>query len=176
MSADSSSRNEPNPQNLRQLQIIVGALVTGCVVFLAITQVVDHQGEALDKGQTPIQTYIAIVYAVMSLAARVVAPGVMVSAGRKRIVGAGDEDLDESRVRESLMQLLLTKTIVGAAIIEGATFFMLIAHMIEGMPLTLVLAVALIVVLAFHMPTRSGVTHWIEDQLALIDQERKSVR
>jgi hypothetical protein len=37
----------------------------------------------------------------------------------------------------------------------------------------LVVAVAMILGLVFHIPTRSGVVHWIEDQLQLIEQERQ---
>jgi hypothetical protein len=65
---------------------------------------------------------------------------------------------------------------VGAAIIEGATFLMLIAYMTERFTPVLAIAVVLIVAIAAHMPTRSGVVHWIEDQLRLVDEERSMGR
>jgi hypothetical protein len=43
-------------------------------------------------------------------------------------------------------------------------------------PIVLIVAIALIVCVAAHFPTRSKVFAWIEDQLLLIEQERQSGR
>jgi len=48
--------------------------------------------------------------------------------------------------------------------------------MIERQTMVLGLAVPLIAAIALHMPTVSSLTHWIEEQLRLVDEERSMVR
>jgi hypothetical protein len=55
--------------------------------------------------------------------------------------------------------------------LEGAVFLLLIAHLVERSPVSLILAVVLIVALARHIPTRAGVESWMEDQQRLIREE-----
>jgi hypothetical protein len=65
------------------------------------------------------------------------------------------------------------KTIFAAAVLEGAAILLLIAHLVEDSPLSLGVAIVLIVVLAAHFPTESRVDGWIEDQTRLLDEERQ---
>jgi len=62
---------------------------------------------------------------------------------------------------------------MGAAILEGATFFLIIVYMMERSPLMLTCAVALVVVVAAHFPTVDRVSDWITDRLYRIDEERQ---
>jgi len=48
--------------------------------------------------------------------------------------------------------------------------------MIERQTMVLGLAVPLIAAIALHMTTVSSLTHWIEEQLRLVDEERSMVR
>ena len=72
-----------------------------------------------------------------------------------------------------LFVVFQTRTIVAGALLEGTAFFALITYMIERSPLALTLAVLLILGVAVHFPTRSGVIRWIEDQLRLVERERQ---
>ena len=152
---------------LRQLQIIVGSLVAGCLFFLVIVLVVSS-GMAAAEG-LPLISYIAIGFAVMALLARITIPRAMLASGRRKIRRQGGH----AAAADGLLQLLPTQTIVACAVLEGATFFLLVAYLVEGWLPALIVAVALIVLLGLHMPTRSRAIHWIEDQLGLLLQEQQ---
>jgi hypothetical protein len=162
---------------LPQLQIIVGALVAGCVFFLVVALLVSRGMAA--GGDPPLVSYIAIGSAVMAVLARVALPRTIVAAGRRKILGEAGHDaargdrLDRSAAAARLLQLLPTATIVACALLEGATFFLLVAYLIEQWLPALVTAVAMIFLLVLHIPTRSRVIHWIDDQLAVLEQERQ---
>lgn len=162
---------------LRTLQIIVGSLVAGCVFFVGVVLFVS--GEVAAAGESPLVSYVAIAFAVMAVLARVAIPRVLVAAGRQSILGergpegGQDETPDQSATVARLLQLLSTTTIVACAILEGATFFLLVAYLTERWLPVLALAVALMGLLALHVPSRSRAIHWIEDQLALLEQEQR---
>ena len=67
----------------------------------------------------------------------------------------------------------MTKTIVGAAILEGATFFLIVVFMLERSPLMAACAVALMAVVAAHFPTIGRVSEWIADRLRRLDEQRQ---
>jgi hypothetical protein len=174
---------------LRTLQIIVGALLAGCTFFLAIVLIASREMAGGDG--PPLLSYTAIACGVMALLARAVTARAIVAAGRRNIlrkagrapiggtwsmpqpVGVRGDTLDESAVVAGLLPLLSTATIAACAMLEGATFFLLVAYLVEQWLPALIVAVAMIVLLALHLPTRSRVIHWVEDQLALLGQERQ---
>jgi len=179
------SWQEQVAKSLLPLQIIVGALVAGCVVFLVIVLVAGGAAAGDAGNQRPLAvSYMALAFLGAAIAARCIMPGIVVRAGRRNIArGTYPCAQPENRQGESLspgppgdagglLTLFQTKTVMGAAIIEGVTFFMLIAYMVERWTPILAVAVVLILVIAAHMPTRSGVIHWIEDQLRLVEEER----
>ena len=51
--------------------------------------------------------------------------------------------------------------------------FALVAYLVDQSPLSLMLAGVLIFGLAAHFPTRSRLIHWIEDQLVLLQRQRR---
>ena len=173
---DSRPQDELGPV-LQQLQIIVGALVAGCVFLLVVALLVSRGMDA--GGDPPLVSYIAIGSAVMAVLARVALPHTIVAAGRRKILSeaghhaARGDRLDRSAATAGLLQLLPTATIVACALLEGTTFFLLVAYLIEQWLPALVIAVAMIFLLVLHVPTRSRVVHWIDDQLALLEQERQ---
>ena len=136
--------------------------------------------ERVSKRVWPLQIIVA------ALVARCVFPTIVVRKGRRQIA-RGTFSLPQTREaplqgpREELEQMgdagrlfvvYQTKIIIGAAMIEGVTFFMLIAYLVERQTVVLRIAVALILAVAAHLPTRSGVIHWIEDQLRFVEEER----
>lgn len=60
--------------------------------------------------------------------------------------------------------------------LAGQEVVLLVVYMIERQTMVLGLAVPLIAAIALHMPTVSSLTHWIEEQLRLVDEERSMVR
>ena len=69
-----------------------------------------------------------------------------------------------------------TKTIIGAAMIEGAAFLNLVAYLLEGNPITLGLGLGLAVVIAALFPSPSRVANWIEQRLRLMDDNKMLAR
>ena len=68
-----------------------------------------------------------------------------------------------------LIDLLLTKILVGSAILEGAVFFLLFVYMAEHSMLSIAAAVVLLVLLISQMPACNRAAIWVEDQLRLMD-------
>jgi len=168
---------------LRTMRIIVFAMATGCIFFLVVTQVIGFGGPK--QAAPPIITYTACLFAATVVFMRFVVPGIVVAAGRKNLVremiARADDfefptdvgDLFKSpEFGNKLCGLLQTKTIISVALLEGAAFFSLIAYMIEGTPLSIIVAVALIIGIMLHFPTRARMIDWIERQLQNIQGER----
>lgn len=169
------------------LQIIVAALAAGSLAFLIVVLVVAGSGLGDAGHQDPwMITWVALAFLTVAIVARTVVPSAIVRQGRKKIA-QGTFQLPQARQTSQqpsldilaqmgdpgkLLVLYQIKTIVGGALLEGVAFFLLIAYMIERQTAALGLAAALIVAIALHMPTRSGVVQWIEDQLRLVDEER----
>ncbi len=166
------------------LRIIVGALIAGCLIFLGIAAfAVDFP---VDADRPAVLTWVGLAVAAWAVLARLVVPRFMVAAARKRIVreapptqgdAVQDEGREADRDRERLIQDLAavyrTQTIASAAVLEGAAFMLTVSYMIERSPVCVGVALALIVVLAAHLPTRAGVVRWMERQLRLIEEERQ---
>ena len=72
-----------------------------------------------------------------------------------------------------LLAVYQTALIIGAALLEGATFFLAIAYFLEGQILSLIVAGVLMGLLVARFPTRSRVAGWIDRELERIDQERQ---
>ena len=181
--SDSKWQDELGPI-VRSLQIIVGSLIAGCVIFLVIA--LATTGGKVAAGGQSLLTYMAVVFAVTALIARMVVPGILIASTRRKITGGTWRPPQSPALNPTLAALLeragdagklamvfQTSSIVGAALLEGAAFFALLAYLVEQSPLSLILAGVLILGLATHLPTRSRVIHWIEDQFVLLEQERQ---
>ncbi|MBN2296765.1 MAG: hypothetical protein JXM70_30345 [Pirellulales bacterium] len=173
--------------NVLTLQIIVAAMVAGCTVLLAIAIIVAQQdGQADNAGQLPILTYISILFGVSALAASWIVPTVMTARTREAILkdtwqspqgpnvsARMSELLAQCGDAGKLLMLFSTKTIIRSAVLEGATFFLLIVYIIEHSPISLFAAIVLMVFIAAGFPFRARAIRWIEDQLHILDQERQ---
>ncbi len=154
------------------LQFVVGALSTGCVVFLAVAFLLGRQiGPVVGDRAFPIPTLVALIAATFVLVQRAIIPSLIVQRVRRALV-QGDSAV-ENRNAMRLAGALVSKTIVGAAMLEAAVFFLLVAHLLDQSPWSLGAAAVLIVGLILHLPTTSGMTHWIEDELRRVNQERQ---
>ncbi|NQT36804.1 MAG: hypothetical protein HQ581_04910 [Planctomycetes bacterium] len=174
---------------VRTLQIVTVALVTGCVVFLAVAMFIRLGENDPAQAAAPVPTfgYALLVFVATALLARAIAPRWLVSAARRKIAegtwkppqqtGGGspisDEFLAKTGDAGKLCCVFMTKTVVGAALLEGAAFFSLIAYLAEGATLSLAMAAGLIIAVALHFPTLGRAVGWIERQLSLLDQQRQ---
>ena len=175
-------RQQLHPR-VRVLQIIVSALFLGCFSFLIVAVLVANLNNAVNQ---IMLTYVGLVMAGMILGVWIILPGIIVSQGRKKIrsdlnlqAEQGSDNSTESKVAkenrevQALMELFQTKTIVAAAMLEGAVFFLLIVYIIEPSMFSLLPAITLMILLIAKLPTTGRVTNWIEDQMRLVDEERE---
>jgi hypothetical protein len=165
------------------LQIIIPALVMGCLFFLAVVTFMPPLGPA---PLAALMGYVGLGFVLAALIAREIAVRGIVGRGRRRIRAGTFPPLANSPVPGLNSQEFLARTgdagllysvyqarmITGAAILEGAAFLMLSLFMIGRQPWTVALAIALIAGVALHFPTRASVCQWIEQQLRLMSEER----
>jgi hypothetical protein len=184
--SDASWREELGGLVLTQ-QIIVGALVAGAVGFLVVASVLLSQG-GFEMGDNATMTWAMNLTLALFLAgdlmARLIVPSMIVANARRKIVegrwsladgpnqAAALPIIERTGDAGRLMFTHQTKTIVGAALIEGVTFFAIMAYLMTQSTFALAVACIMIAVLALHFPTRNGVFNWIEDQLRRIEEER----
>lgn len=178
----SGSRLEQFVAQVKTLQLIVTALLTGCVAFLVVVLIVT-QGSG-DSPDPPMVTYIACGIASSLVLLRLIVPRSIAAQARWKVKQEtpGNPRIDLSNMPDDAMwengglgglaQAFVVRTIVAAAMIEGAIFLLLVAFMVERSPASLVFAVVLIVVLAGHIPPRSRAEAWFHDQMRLLNEER----
>lgn len=168
------------------IQIIVTALFVASLGFLAVVAVLVQMGTVEpNKEGAFAMNLVLVLFLIADMIARFIAPAVVVAQGRRKIA-AGQWSLPEGpgqaqiasfieRTGDAgrLLGLYNTKTIIASALLEGVAFFAIVVYLMTQSMVGLVVAIALILGLAFHIPTRSGVLHWIEDQLELIEQDRR---
>jgi len=166
---------------IRTLQIIVAAMTAGCVLFLLLALI--FRGPPAAVAQIPVLTYILSAMALMLVGMRLVVPRIVVAQARaaiRRGIGQSGEDHaldptpppDEALNVAKLVGVYGTRTILAAAMLEGAVFMLLVAYLVEGSALSLGFAVVLIAALTAHFPTASGAAAWVEEQARLLDEER----
>jgi hypothetical protein len=179
--------NEGVARQLRTAQFVIGAMVTGLVVFLGIDVAMAWAIAPPVAGGVPILSIVALGFTALILVLYFVIPQMIVRNGRRAILrgtfrlhrarGLFGELVGEPAAevgnRVKLAALFQTKLIAGAALLEGAAFFWLVLYFVEQSPLSLCAAIVLIVFLALQTPTRSRLIHWIEDQLRQLESERQ---
>ena len=179
-------------QVTRTLQIIVGSLGAGLLIFLAVTVALNMQprnprppGEP-PPARAPFLIYVALAFAAVNMPMSVLVPRMATTNARKQIargtwvpgrrpmaqmeaaLAAGREVPDEIK----LLGVYQTLTMVGAFLNEGVVFFAIIANWIEPSSLALGLALVLIGAMLPRFPTREKVEQWLAQQVELVRQER----
>ncbi len=154
---------------VRTLQIVVLAMTFGCVMFLVIALAVTA---GHGRPPAPVLSYAAAGFAVLALVVRTIVPGIVVVQGRRNILQETAAGEPMETWPNKLMRLMMTKTIAAAAILEGATFFLLVAYITEKTPWVLAMAIAWIILLTLHSPTQSRALAWIGGQLRQLEEDR----
>jgi len=139
-------------------QIIVAALVVGCLFFLLTVLLIvpGKPGGWELRADRPL-TLIALAVALGTLAARIIVPGVVAAQMLRQLARQKPEGPDW----KALFGVYQATLILKAAILEGAIFLLVIAYMVEHSRWTLALAAAFLLLLLMHMPTPGRVDNWI---------------
>ena len=173
---------------VRTLQIIIAALAAGVIVFLAGTLVIAPSDEAAGGGDAELplglglMTLVALFMTASMVVARMIVPAQMTAVARRRIAAgtwhppqstqATEKLLEQTGDAGKLSMIFMMRTIVAAALLEGAAFTSIVAYMQEGSTVALGLAVALAAGILLHFPTAPRVAGWIETQLRRVEEER----
>jgi hypothetical protein len=178
-----TSWREDATRTPRVLQVIVAALTAGTLFFLVIALTIGPFRTWLPGPQPwrPL-TLFAIVLTAVALVVRPLVVWAIVGKTRREIVTGthrpimpqrtGDESDKLIDDGQCLLGVFATKTIIGAAVFEGVAFLATLAYLFEGEPMTVGLALSLILGVASHFPTQSRTIDWVERQLETVQQEK----
>lgn len=167
-------------QRLLVMRLILGALAVGITGFLIVVVFIRASGGAKPPANFPLITYIGLGWALLLLPVQALFPRLIVDrAARGRALAQGtplgpnaaSPPLSERGAWYAVYQ---TRLIIGAAILEGGAFFLLIAYFLEGALPGLAGALVLLAVLITKFPSRTRVDSWIDQQQELIQQQRMS--
>lgn len=139
----------------RQLQIIGGALIMGCISFGMLVLALKGISEEVYEGAGVI-TWMGLVMGCMMLANSFIVPMMM---GRR-----------EGTSIESWLGIFRSKSIVGMALCEGGAFFNLVAYMINTQLLSLGVAILLLARLVTLLPTAGGIEIWVGHRMRAAEQ------
>lgn len=183
MQHESPWREEIGPL-VRTQQIIVLAMTGGMLAYLVVAFVIAAQGDAPEDSELPIVSLVALMFAVASVVARMVVVPAIVGAQRKQIAAGvpRSPDLRDQATAElqdrwgdagRLVGVHQVRTIIAAAMLEGAGFLAITAYLIEGSLWTIALGLALTAGVFAHLPTQAGVVQWVERELQRIEELRR---
>jgi hypothetical protein len=111
-----------------------------------------------------------------------VVPAVVTTRMRKAIVDGQSSDwglvknLPNAAELGNVVPLAVvyqTRTIIAAALLEGAAFFATIAYLIEHQRIALYVAIALALLILCQIPTPSRFESWLESESTSIEQMRQ---
>ena len=178
----SDSQREFAQNALRTMQIIVGALALGVIVFIGVTIFLVAQNAKAVIPDKPFLTYTSLGMAFMVVVAWLVVPNTVVAKMRKAIIDGDSSDWGLVKNVPNSAQLGLvvplaaayqTKTIVAAALLEGAAFFCTVAYLIEHQSVALYVAIALAFFILLQIPTLSRFESWLDSESTSIEQLRQ---
>jgi hypothetical protein len=165
------------------LQTIVGALAAGVAAFFVVVVLVAGRDQRIVPPGQPLIANIAVGVTIAIFAAWAFVPNIIAGKMRQSIVedkkphpaarlsgGAGLGDIGP------LSAAYQTRLIIGAALLEGAAFFNLVAYLLERQSLSLIAAGVLLLVILSQIPTVSRLEEWTERELATIEQMRQMGR
>lgn len=181
---DSQDWKEAVAPIARIAQIIVAGLIFGGLGFGVIAVFQAGQFGGPPGPISKLLTYLAIGFAVAALLARAVAGSVIAATGRRRIAEGtwspppqggpvNRELIEQTGDAGKLAAVFMTRTIVTGALLEGPAFFLLLAHLMEATPESLVGAAVLVLGLVISFPTHGRMVSWIEEQLHEVEQQRQ---
>jgi hypothetical protein len=153
-------------RRLVPMRIIAFAIPLGAVIAAAIFLVLRMQGQFPPPPQMPLITAVAYGFGLMALVAFLFVSRQIAASNRQRLArSAGGGSADE------WLSVYQVRLIARLALLEGPTFFFLIAYLLEGLPISLAGAGVLLLGMLSIFPTRSGVENWITSQRELTRQE-----
>ncbi len=166
-------------QSVRTLRILLIALVLPVIGFSAFAMA--DKGIRQDGNQ--FIAIFGVFWAAASIVARFGVPMIIVMNARKRIADklsdgqmhadAADQAAEDNGSFGELVGVFHVKTIVAAAILEGAAFLNAYFFWSEGHVLSICAAGVLVALVLTMIPTQHGIENWVEGEIAAIEQMRR---
>jgi hypothetical protein len=168
--------NDPQRDYLKSvilpMQMIVGALAAGVLSFAVVLMIINPgQADAVELDPLTL-SLIAAGVAAVAIVMSFLVPMLLAGAARQTIVdGKASSTLPQPSNPEAvgdvapLAGMFLTRLIIGAALLEGAAFFNLVAFWIERQIYSLALAGVILVLILLRIPTLAGLTDWCAREL-----------
>lgn len=161
---------------LTNMRIISAALISGVVVFLVVVVFVIKK----DPPQgLPLLTYVALAFGVLALVFAFIIPGFVGGSIKQALIDGKRVELpaqfrppEEVGIVGNLLFLFQTRLIISCALLEGAAFFNLIAHMIERQQVSLAMVGLLLGAMIVRFPTQARLESWVTDEIRSIDELR----
>jgi hypothetical protein len=163
---------------VRNVQIIVAALAIGMIIFagIAVSQRLNQPPQ-----QNEYMAYFALGFTVVLLGVRRVVGSGAAARHRKSIAegkgvdpGSGNYGLPAAATDgDRLLLVFQQKTIVESALVEGPSFFVIIAFLIGGQWWLLGIAGVLLTMLLVPFPTYERIEDWVKYQLELMELEKQ---
>jgi hypothetical protein len=168
---------------LRVMQIIVGALIAGVCIFVAIVLFlveVQNNGRGLaPRGDLPVVSLMAVVVLVLgAISGAVLAANITRAALRQ--IAAGTWTLPTGARPDAfptdagkLLAVRQTVMIVTLALLEGPAFMACIGYLLEGEGWVMGVVGMALAAMLVNFPTDSRVRAWLERQLERVAEMRQ---
>ena len=174
MSNPYSTPDDQNPgqpaqnsvQSVRVLKIITFAMVTGVLVFMAITLVM-NQG-AID-GAPKLMSWIGLGMGGLMAVNHLVVPNIVASAALNSVNTETLRNADETERFSLIYPAFQTRHIVASAMLEFAAFMNLVFYMLTAYVGNLAAASVLVVLIAIRFPSVSAVEFWVQDRIREVE-------
>lgn len=158
---------------VRSMQTILGAIVLGAIVFLAIAVYLRSQGDPTVP-EPPMLTYLSLGVGIL-LAVAFFFVTDYVAAAQRRKLARGVPEPQRAWYAAYGLQL-----IAGAALLELAAFVLILAYLAEGHweknKMAAWGAIAFIAFLVTLLPTRPRIESWIKEQQLKLKGEQAGRR
>lgn len=151
---------------VRGLQVIVGGLIAGCVIFAAIVTYVCMQHGPLAPGIPYIATIGIVLLIIMAALQFALLPTIDASA-RHRL---SDDQVNEV---QPWLRMWAARTLIGCAMFEGAAFTCLTGALLDGQNVGLFCGiVAISLMFFFHWPSQQRWLNFYDRQRQMAQNER----
>ena len=161
------------------MRTIIAGLVLGATMFAGVAIFLVQMDQGLPGNGLDVMVPIAIGYALFALVASQVVPRIVAASSRRSIARGTYPSASSGRGPQmpegaagQLCLVYQTKMIIGAAFLEGAVLFNMIAYLLTGNPISLGTGIGLIIATLGLLPSSSRVAGWIEDQLHQLADDR----
>ncbi|QDU87080.1 hypothetical protein Pla175_04350 [Pirellulimonas nuda] len=164
------------------MQVILFGLLSGPLFFAGVVVFLVKGQDAVAPGAAHPLTTAALVVGLVALVAQNIVATLVRERAQAQAAGLPKDDeafAPQSNrgagVTEQLGALVSgyqVALIVSAAVLEGATFFNLIAYLLEQVPWSLAMAGLLWVAMAVKFPTAGRVAGWVGQSRREIEEKR----